>query len=237
MKPARQIIERVRELCGEGAFPGRHVGQAGSWDPDPFHVLISTVLSQRTRDQNTHVASSRLFARFDTPSELMSAKLAAIERLVRPAGFPRAKAKAIKEIARRIVEDFSGKVPSEIEELMTLPMVGRKTVNCVRAYAFHIPSVCVDTHVHRISNRIGLVNAEGPEGTEEQLMDQVPKDLWIDVNSLFVRFGQKVCLPRGPHCWECPLTECCDFYAKYRPEPPRKSGTRAKKRLQGKNTG
>ncbi len=222
MKPARKIIERVRGICGEGVFPGRNKEGTAPWRPDPFHVLVSTVLSHRTRDQNTHVASSRLFEFYDGPKELKGAKLAKIEELIRPAGFPKAKARAIKEIARRVVDDFGGEVPSTIEELMSLPMVGRKTANCVRAYAFRIPSVCVDTHVHRISNRIGLVSSDDPEGTEEQLMETVPKDLWIDVNSLFVRFGQKVCLPRGPHCWECPLTPCCDYYAKYRPQPPKK---------------
>jgi endonuclease-3 len=226
MKPAREIIEQVRKLCVRGVFPGTNGEEVASWQPDPFHVLISTVLSQRTRDQNTYVASSRLFAVYDTPQELMHAPLDRLEELVRPAGFPKAKARAIKGIAKRIIEEHGGRVPSTIEELMTLPMVGRKTANCVRAYAFRIPSVCVDTHVHRISNRIGLAVSDDPEGTEEQLMKVVPRDLWIDVNSLFVRFGQKVCLPRRPRCWECPLTGCCDYYAKYRPEPPGKRSSR-----------
>jgi endonuclease III len=104
------------------------------------------------------------------------------------------------------------KVPDTLDALITLPMVGRKTANCVLSYAFHIPAICVDTHVHRISNRIGLVVSVDPEGTEEQLGQVVPRDLWIDVNSLMVRFGQVICLPRRPRCEECPISPDCDYY-------------------------
>lgn len=212
MKPARRIIELIRSICPEGAFPGRGDRGHASWTPDPFHVLISTVLSQRTRDKNTHVASSRLFAKYDSPKALAKAPTSRIEGLIRPAGFPKTKAKAIKEISRIVVEEYQGIVPSDIESLTAMPMVGRKTANCVRSYAFHIPSICVDTHVHRISNRIGLVSAKDPDKTEKELEKVVPKELWIDVNSLMVRFGQKVCLPRNPRCASCPVAPYCDYY-------------------------
>ncbi len=213
MKPARRIIELIRSVCPNGAFPGRGGAGQASWNPDPFHVLISTVLSQRTRDQNTHTASSRLFSEFDTAESLAAAPIAEIEILIRPAGFPKAKAKAIKEISRIVVEEHNGVVPSDMESLTAMPMVGRKTANCVRSYAFRIPSICVDTHVHRISNRIGLVRSKDPEGTEKGLEKAVPKDLWIDVNSLMVRFGQRICLPRNPRCATCPVAPHCDYHA------------------------
>src|SRR5271157_5511248 len=165
MKTARRVIELIRSVCPEGAFPGGGDRGHASWTPDPFHVLISTVLSQRTRDKNTHVASSRLFAKYDSPKALAKAPTSRIEGLIRPAGFPKMKAKAIKEISRIVVEEHQGIVPSDIESLTAMPMVGRKTANCVRSYAFHIPSICVDTHVHRISNRIGLVRTKDPNGT------------------------------------------------------------------------
>ena len=213
MKSARQILALIRTMCPEGAFPGRGGRGDAEWAPDPFHVLIYTVLSQRTRDQNTHAASSRLFAKYGTPQSLAHAPKATVEMLIRPAGFPTAKAKAIKEIARTVLEEYGGVVPSDIGALMAMPMVGRKTANCVRSYAFRIPSICVDTHVHRISNRIGLVRTKTPEETEMGLQVVVPRGLWIDVNSLMVRFGQKVCLPRSPRCTNCPVAPHCDYYS------------------------
>lgn len=213
MKSSRHILELIRSVCPEGAFPGRSGKGKASWKPDPFHVLISTVLSQRTRDENTHVASSRLFSEYESADELARAPLGKVERLIRSAGFPKTKARAIVEISRIVVKEHHGTVPSGIESLMAMPMVGRKTANCVRSYAFRIPSICVDTHVHRISNRIGLVTTKDPEETEGALEKVVPKELWIEVNSLMVRFGQKVCLPRNPRCTSCPVSPHCDYYA------------------------
>jgi endonuclease-3 len=212
MKPSRPIIEVIRGAIGEAAFPGHDADGKVEWRPDPFHVLISTVLSQRTRDQNTHSASLRLFARFDDPKSLADAPIEEIVELIRPAGFPAQKGKAIKEIARVVHYEMDDQVPSTVQELTALPMVGLKTANCVLSYAFHIPAICVDTHVHRISNRIGLVNSKNPEGTEEGLRKIVPKDLWIDVNAIMVPFGQRICLPRRPRCGVCPVSRYCDYY-------------------------
>jgi endonuclease-3 len=206
MKDARRILGLIRGICPQGAFPGRDRHGRTGWRPDPFRVLISTVLSQRTRDQNTHVASARLFARYDTPEKLASAPLEEVEELIRPAGFPKAKGRAIVEISRIIINEHGGKVPSDIEVLTALPMVGRKTANCLRAYAFGIPSICVD--------RIGLARTKRPDETEAELEKVVPEGLWIDVNSLMVRFGQRVCLPRNPKCRSCPVAPDCDYYAK-----------------------
>lgn len=211
MKPVREIIEMVRSIVPEGAFPGKGADGEACWPTDGFHVLVCTVLSQRTRDQNTFNASKRLFSRYNDPASLSKADLDEVMELVRPAGFPKAKAKAVIEIARSIHERFHDEVPRDLEALLTLPMVGRKTANCVLAYAFEIPAICVDTHVHRISNRIGLVRTDSPEETEHALVQVVPKDLWIDVNSLLVRFGQTTCLPRNPRCPVCPVSKHCDY--------------------------
>ena len=212
MKDARVILELVRSVCPEGVFPGRNGEERADWEPDPFHVLISTVLSQRTKDANTFSASSRLFAEFDSPREIACAPEARVEELIRPAGFPKAKGKAIREISRIVHEERGDEVPDTLEELVALPMVGRKTANCVLSYGFGKEAICVDTHVHRISNRIGLCRTKNPEETEFALRKVVPRDLWIDTNSLMVRFGQTVCLPRNPRCPKCPVAPYCDYY-------------------------
>jgi endonuclease-3 len=211
MKDARRILELVRSVCPQGVFPGRNGEERAAWYPDPFHVLISTVLSQRTKDANTFTASSRLFAEFDSPEELANAEEERIRELIRPAGFPKAKGKAIKEIAR-IVHQNGDRVPDDLEGLMALPMVGRKTANCVLSYGYGKEAICVDTHVHRIANRIGLCATKNPEETEYALRKAVPRDLWIDTNSLLVRFGQTICLPRHPRCPRCPVAPYCDHF-------------------------
>jgi len=212
-KDARVILGLVREVCPQGVFPGRNGDEVADWEPDPFHILISTVLSQRTKDANTHSASAALFKEYYTPAQIAQAPFSRVRELIRPAGFPDTKARAIMEIARIVHEELDDRVPDDLERLVRLPMVGRKTANCVLSYAFHKDAICVDTHVHRISNRIGLVSSKDPEGTELALMDAVPRDLWIEVNSLLVKFGQTVCLPRSPRCGKCPIAPHCDYYA------------------------
>lgn len=220
MKDARRILALVRQVCPDGVFPGSSKGRVSSWPSDPFHVLVSTVLSQRTKDANTYAASAALFRAFNTPEELANARISEIVPLIRPAGFPETKAKAIKEIGRRLHEEKADEVPDDIEYLLSLPMVGRKTANCVLAYAFHKPAICVDTHVHRIANRIGLVRTKDAEETEMALAKVVPKSLWIDVNSLLVRFGQNICLPRSPRCTMCPVAPHCDYFAQLQLQNP-----------------
>jgi len=176
---------------------------------DPFEVLISTVLSQRTKDANTEKASSALFSRFKTPRELANADIGRIEKLIRASGFYKVKAKRIKEISRIIVEKFGGKVPGRMDELLSLPGVGRKTANCVLVFAYRQPAIPVDTHVHRISNWLGVVRTKTPERTEVELMKKIPKRYWIDLNELLVTHGQNICLPRKPHCSICPIKKYC----------------------------
>ncbi|NYT11419.1 MAG: endonuclease III [Methanomassiliicoccales archaeon] len=211
-KDAEQILEKIRDAGYGEAYPGRNRARKPGWNRDPFHVLISTVLSQRTKDENTYNASKMLFSKYDTPSEVALAPLQELEELVRPAGFPSAKASAIKEIARMVHELHSDKVPKDIDILLTFPMVGRKTANCVLAYAFGEDAICVDTHVHRISNRMGLVSTKDPEHTEMALREVFPRRLWRDINKLLVVFGQEICRPRNPKCEECPVSSKCEYY-------------------------
>ncbi len=178
----------------------------------PFQVLIATVLSQRTKDANTGKAAKQLFAKYGGAKKLANAPLPEIERLVRPAGFYRIKAKRVIEIANRVVQDFNGRTPSRLDSLLSLPGVGRKTANCVLVYGFGKPAMPVDTHVHRISNRIGLVKTEKPEETELALMEIVPKRNWLELNHLMVRYGQTVCLPRKPKCSNCGIRQQCDYF-------------------------
>lgn len=178
---------------------------------DLFQVLISTVLSQRTRDENTEKASEKLFSKYRTAEQLASAPLKNIEQLIKPSGFYKTKAFRIKKISQILVKKYKGKVPQKFEELMKLPGVGRKTANCVLVFAYRLPAIPVDTHVHRISNRIGLVKTKIPEQTESELIKTIPQKYWVDFNEIFVRFGQRICQPIRPRCWECPIVRHCDY--------------------------
>lgn len=194
----------------------KHVGLSSAvvqFD-SPFKVLVSTVLSQRTRDANTVIASKSLFSKYWTPKAIANAPLSEIEKLIHKSGFYKVKTRHIKELSRQLAKDFGGKVPDSLEELVSLKGVGRKTANCVLVYAYKKPAIPVDTHVHRISNRIGLVQAASPEKTEFALMRIVPKRRWIELNDLMVKFGQKVCLPVSPRCGICKVAPFCDYYKK-----------------------
>ena len=180
---------------------------------NPYRVLIRTILSQRTSDENTDQASAFLFAKYKTINEMVHADVADIERLIRPAGFYHVKAARIKEVSQILLDEFDGKVPDTIEELLTLPGVGRKTANCVLVYGFKKPAICVDVHVHRISNRMGLVETKTPEQTEEKLKKLVPKKYWLEINDLLVQFGQTICRPVNPLHDICPVNGCCKLYS------------------------
>jgi endonuclease-3 len=186
-----------------------HLDELAREEQDPFKILISTILSARTRDENTKEATKNLFEKFDTPKLIADANIEDLERLIYKSGFYRVKAVRIKEVSRIIHEKFEDNVPDNIDELIKLPGVGRKVGNCVLVYAFKIPAIPVDTHVHRISNRLGWVKTSTPEKTETVLRDKIPKKLWIKLNSLFVRFGQEICLPINPKCESCPINDIC----------------------------
>jgi endonuclease III len=179
---------------------------------DPFRILIGTILSHRTRDENTSRAVENLFSRYKTPEQLATANPSTVRKLIRPSGFYNMKTKNIIKVSNQLLENFGGRVPSTMDELLTLHSVGRKTANCVLVYAFNEPAIPVDTHVHRISNRLGLVSTKKPEETEEALTKSVPRKYWLDLNDLFVRFGQTTCKPIGPRCGDCTLRPECKYY-------------------------
>ena len=176
---------------------------------DPFRVLISCIISLRTKDEVTDQASRRLFARADTPKRMLRLSAAEIARLIYPAGFYRNKARHMLEISRALLEHCGGRVPDEIDELLTLKGVGRKTANLVVTMAYRKPGICVDTHVHRISNRLGWVQTTTPEKTEFALREILPRRYWIDINDQLVIFGQNICQPVSPWCSRCALAQMC----------------------------
>ena len=175
----------------------------------PFRVLVATVISLRTKDEVTAVAAEKLLARAGTPQELMNLEVERIQELIYPAGFYRVKAKHLKEIARIVASTYDGRVPHEMDDLLALPGVGRKTANLVRNLGFGLPGICVDTHVHRISNRAGWVSTRTPAQTETALEKVLPEKYWVAINGLLVRFGKKVCAPLSPFCSRCPLPFRC----------------------------
>jgi endonuclease-3 len=179
---------------------------------DPFKILIGTVLSHRTRDESTSKATERLFEVYDTPEKLAKADVRKVKELIRSVGFYNVKSRNVIRVATQVVEEFGGRVPDDLESLLTLHAVGRKTANCVLVYGFNKPAIPVDTHVHRIANRLGLVQTKTPEQTEEELTKTVPKRYWLELNELFVRFGQTTCKPIGPRCDICTLTADCRYY-------------------------
>lgn len=197
------IIKKLRKHLGNKK------GGIKNFKRNPFKVLVATVLSQRTRDENTEKAVKKLFAIYKNSEQLANADIKEIEPLIRNVGFYRNKARAIKEIANILLKKYNGEVPSEFEKLIELPSVGRKTANCVLAYGFGITAIPVDVHVHRISNRIGLVKTKNAEETEFALQKVIPKRYWIEFNNLFVKFGQRICLPRNPLCEECEINRYC----------------------------
>jgi endonuclease-3 len=181
-------------------------------DGDPYRVLIRTILSQRTRDENTDRASAQLFSDYPTMESIATADPHDLEPLIRPAGFYHVKARRIVEVSQMLLDDYRGVVPDNMNGLLALPGVGRKTANCVLVYAFQKPAIPVDVHVHRISNRIGLVETKTPEDTEKELEKLIPEEYWIELNDLMVQFGQTICRPQSPRHEECPLNDLCECY-------------------------
>jgi len=179
-------------------------------DRDPFRILISCLLSLRTKDKTTSEASARLFALAHTPTALLKLSRRRIERAIYPVGFYRTKAKSIHAICNRLLEEYDGKVPESIEALITLPGVGRKTANLVVTVGYQRPGICVDIHVHRITNRWGYVKTRTPEETEQALRAKLPRRHWITFNDLLVPYGQNLCQPVSPFCSRCKLIEMCD---------------------------
>ena len=175
---------------------------------NPFKILISTILSLRTQDRTTAQASARLYAEADTPEKIWQLDNKRLEKLIYPVGFYHTKTKQLKKICRILLDKYNGAVPADFAALLALPGVGRKTANLVLALGFGQPAICVDTHVHRISNRLGCVKTAKPEETEFALQKIFPRASWSDINKIIVAFGQTICRPIGPKCVECVLGDC-----------------------------
>ena len=178
----------------------------------PFSILIGTILSARTKDESTTKVVKVLFSKYKNPKQLANAKIKDVEKIIKSIGFYHVKSKRIIEVAKIIDSKYKGIVPEELDTLVQLPGVGRKTANCVLVYAFEKPAIPVDIHVHRISNRLGLVETKNPEETEQELMKKIQKKYWIEINDTFVMYGQNICKPVSPMCDVCKIKRSCKYY-------------------------
>ena len=203
-----QVVRREHQLPRVTALKRLQLEEQGN----PFKILIGTILSARTRDENTTKAVSSLFRKYKNAKELAEADIAEIRAIIRSVGFYNVKATAIKEVSKLIVEKFNGNVPHDIVHLLQLPRVGRKTANCVLVYGFNRAAIPVDVHVHRISNRLGLVDTKTPEQTEIDLGHAIDRKHWLKINQTFVMYGQNICTPVKPKCKLCDLKNMCKFY-------------------------
>ncbi|MCL4444385.1 MAG: endonuclease III [Candidatus Thermoplasmatota archaeon] len=202
----RTIYSRIREQS-----PDHHFEFS-----DPFWVLITTILSHRTKDEVTDAAARGLYNKYRNAEGLATASEEDVLEIIRKVGFSSVKAPRIINAARLILNEFAGNVPANIDDLTSIKGVGRKTANVVLADAFKIPAIAVDTHVLRISNRLGISRSKDPEVVERELTRIVPKDIWLGFNPRLVEFGKKVCRPVGPRCQICNISEFCDYYARTR---------------------
>lgn len=178
-------------------------------EKDPFKVLISTILSLRTKDEVTVEASKRIYRILTKPEDIRKVTDEQIEKAIYPVGFYKRKTIQIRKICEKLIQEFSSTVPDDLDVLLTFEGVGRKTANLVLSEGYQIPAMCVDVHVHRISNRLGYVKTKTPDETEFALRDKLPKKYWIRYNSLLVAFGQSICRPTSPHCSKCSVLKYC----------------------------
>ncbi len=185
------------------------IDDMGDHRQSPFRILIATILSLRTKDTLTAQVAPRLFALADSPNAMLAVSEERIVELIYPVGFYRNKARTIRQISTLLVEQYGGEVPNDLDTLLALPGVGRKTANLVLTRGFGLLGICVDTHVHRICNRWGYVQTKTPDETEFALREKLPQEYWIDINGLLVTLGQHICHPTSPRCSTCPLSECC----------------------------
>ncbi|MFQ5900902.1 MAG: endonuclease III domain-containing protein [Thermodesulfobacteriota bacterium] len=204
----KEIIGILQDECKRLNVPA--VTKVSQRSKNPFKVLISCILSLRTKDAVTIEASERLFKIAGSPEEIIRLSTEEIEKVIYPVGFYRVKAGNIRNISKAIIERYSGKVPDELEELLTLKGVGRKTANLVLTEGYRKDGVCVDTHVHRICNRWGYIKTKTPFDTEMTLRDKLPKRYWGIINTLLVTYGQNICKPLSPYCSICRIVSYCD---------------------------
>ena len=209
------VLKEMRRMVYGSKRRGQNLAEFQDEETaDPFRILIGTILSHRTKDELTTVATQNLLAKYRTPEDLAHADPETVKKLIRPSGFNNMKADNVITTAKQLVDEFGSEVPDSMDGLLKLRAVGRKTANCILVYAFNKPAIPVDSHVHRVSNRLGLVSTKDPEQTEAALMDLVPRKHWLSLHALFVRFGQTVCRPHEPRCGRCSLATSCAFYNK-----------------------
>jgi endonuclease-3 len=201
-----EVIRILRDAMPR--YPQPLIEGMGTDDQTPFRILIATILSLRTKDTLTAVVAPRLFAVADTPTAMLALDEEQLAQLIYPVGFYRNKARAIKQVCALLLEQHNGEVPADLDALLRLPGVGRKTANLVLTAGFGLPGICVDTHVHRISNRWGYVETKTPEQTEFALREKLPQEYW-EINGLLVTLGQNICHPTSPRCSVCPVAIYC----------------------------
>lgn len=193
------------------ALKRRYVEPAASERASPWETVLFTALTARSRDDQVEPAFRALMAAYPTPAALAEARVADVARLIKTIGLYKGKAANAVAMARMLMRDFGGKVPADMEKLCTLPGVGRKTASCTLVYSFGIPAIAVDTHVHRIVNRLGWTRTSSPPQTEKALRAKLPEKHWLDVNRVMVQFGRDVCVPGKPKCWVCPVAKWCAY--------------------------
>lgn len=202
-----KVIKVLRKELKD--LPDPSVTLVGKRWKSPYLVLISCIMSLRTKDETTLPASERLFALADNPRDMVKLKVSQVEKAIYPVGFYKRKSQNLIDISQTILDEFKGETPNEIDQLLTLKGVGRKTANLVVTEGFGKPGICVDTHVHRISNRFDYVNTKAPDDTEQVLRKKLPKKYWMEYNSILVLWGQNVCKPISPLCSNCPIKQYC----------------------------
>jgi len=202
LERAREVVRRLSARYRRSLV--ERIGRG-----NPYRVLVATILSQRTRDEVTERVAERFLKRWGDVESLAAADIRQVRNAIKEVGLAPAKARYLVEAAKKIVRHFSGRVPQTEQQLLTLPGVGQKTAGCVLVYAFGRSAIPVDTHVHRISNLLGLVSTKTPEQTKKELQKLLPKDLWLPLNRIFVLFGREVCQPNRPKCHTCPLSDIC----------------------------
>ena len=213
MANSKKNIDKIIKGIKDANLPQRDFVKMMETFHDPFKVLICCILSLRTNDLTTYPCSLRMLELGTTPQDFLKVDVETLTKAIYPVGFYKNKAQQILDISRELVENYDGKVPASIDELVKFKGVGRKTANLVLAKGFGIPAICVDVHVHRISNRLGWVKTKTPEETEMALRKLLPEKYWLDINTILVTFGQNLCKPQRPMCETCPVQEYCESFA------------------------
>jgi endonuclease-3 len=207
------IIEKIKEMLSKEPYSKTTMlGDLTRKINDPYVVLTATILSHRTKDEITEKVVIDFIKKYPNVNELAKADIKELENVIKKVGFYKNKAKTLIKLAKVLVEKYNGKIPDDTNELLSLPGVGRKTANCVLVYAYKKPAIPVDTHVHRIMNRLGIVETKTPEETEYALMEKIDKKYWLDINETFIRFGKSICKPIKPLCNICALKTICKYY-------------------------